>query len=380
MRSFSMALIAAVCSLSLTSDLRAEDKNKITVVQVTQDPTEIARSVLSMLSEAEVQIVADARAGTLFVRGAAADTERAITLIDSLDVQPSIVNFFLTIEVKPTDGDKAKIVDEFRLATLDGNEASVQVGQEVSVVEGYSHSPRSSKLIAQTSRKSVGTAIEVRPQVRNGRVLTALVAEKTWVEAISSDTETSIPGNQVFTAVLNTTLALKPGEKQTIEMNANGGTDSGRSIVLTISATHGEGSRRSADMPRSAPERSSSRRGRTRPDSARRPSAGSPGGRGNSGGRSTTGSAQSAGTSIAERLFSRMDKDNDGHVAASEFDSQTDRMLERLEIKKRKYSREEFVKVAAAALVKHIGDRDSSGSRPKPQAAEEKADADPNKK
>lgn len=334
---------AITCSIFMMTNssglVRAQDdqKEQIAILNVNGAPDSLADTVSNVV-DGKVFITTDASTGSIIVRGASKDVEKTRQLLQTIDRKQQVVSFNVTVAVSDTETGKQRIVDEFKLVTVDGQSARSQFGQQVSVPVSRTTSGRS---FTQFSTQTVGTLVEVTPKFQNGVVSTELMLEKSWMDAPQEEESQKESPPATFTSSVATTLLLVPGESQSVRTLVGGETSGGRVVVVTVTAMLGSESevrervlRSSAQRKTdSAPRREDTRRaepirdrgdrgGQRRPEAADRSperdrvegSAGRRSGtdRQRQSTRSTgAAGADATGKRVVEAIFASLDGDND---------------------------------------------------------------------
>ncbi|MCR9202648.1 MAG: hypothetical protein NXI04_28735 [Planctomycetaceae bacterium] len=263
--SFAAVTLMLVTSLrpALAQDAAVSDKAKpdrIAIMYVNGSPGDLAETVASVV-DGSVRITTDAATGTIIVRGDENDVKATEALLERIDRGPQVVSLNVTLAITDTATGKNKVVDEFKLVTLDGVPAKSRFGQEVAVPSSRTVSGRS---FTQYSTQSVGTLIQVTPRLKNGAIMLQLEVEKAWVDSaasvISVDSEgrtatgQTMPVYRTYTSEVSTTLMVKPGEPQSVRALVGGETDEGRVLVVTVTGTIGtESELRARSEARRAP-------------------------------------------------------------------------------------------------------------------------------
>lgn len=234
--------------------------DRIAIMYVNGSPGDLAETVASVV-DGSVRITTDAATGTIIVRGDENDVKATEALLERIDRGPQVVSVNVTLAITDTATGKNKVVDEFKLVTLDGVPAKSRFGQEVAVPTSRTVSGRS---FTQYTTQSVGTLVQVTPRLKNGAIMLQLEVEKAWVDTapsvvtVDSDGRTAsgqtMPVSRTYTSEVSTTLMVKPGEPQSVRALVGGETDEGRVLVVTVTGTIGtESELRARSAARRAP-------------------------------------------------------------------------------------------------------------------------------
>ena len=227
-------LSMALCSAAAVN-AQEESPDQIGIMNVNGSVRDLASTVAGVIDR-DVAISTDAATGTIIVRGAADDVRATQALLQRIDRRPQVISLNVTLAVSDTQTGKSKIVDEFKLVTLENLEAKSLFGQEVAVPSSRTVSGRS---LTQYTMQSVGTLVRATPQLQNDVIAVSLEVEKSWLDPVAAVDEQTPARPMVFNAEVSTTLMITPGEPQSVRALVGGETDTGRVLVVTVTGMPG---------------------------------------------------------------------------------------------------------------------------------------------
>lgn len=319
-----LAMPTAIIADDAAAELTKETKSSpATVFTTNRSAIEVAKTLGSQMhGRRDVSIIPDVHSNVLIVRGDKKAVEEVQGYLKVLDTPFQTVTYKVTIAVTAEDTE-SQILDELELSTLDNNKAKMQFGQQVAVPTGATR-VSASRSIRSYSQVSAGTIVQVQPRVSNGKILTDIMLEKSWVETPVSESEDDAASQHTtFNLSFDSTLALQEGVEQTIRAKATSSPGSQRSVLITVLATITPAGKSKVASRDSNPKAQNTL---TRP----MPSARFTEGRGAIGRPSgppisrSPGRRPSQGTSASvSHLFSRIDKDNDGVISKKEWTTQS---------------------------------------------------------
>ena len=304
-------------------------------------------------SDDQVSLSVDPETNVLILRGSENMVSKAASMLNEIDQPPYTVNVKLTIAV---DGDSSqdtasdqRVLDQLELATLSGNKARLQFGQQVVVptgttgATGFSGGRPPSRSYSQ---QQVGTLVQVEPRVTVHGIELQLEVEKSWLESkpatdIAESVANIVEQNTTFTTSLQTTLLLRDGEAQAVRAKVTSRAGDAKDVLITVSATTSKpvASVRAARVRQPASEQDASAdtpsatpsTGSRSPQGIRGSSArGGFGGRGSnregaSGGRPGSPPAASEqgnrNDETIRRMFDQIDRNRDEKISQEELDA-----------------------------------------------------------
>lgn len=322
--------VDAAAQQKSVQEAAAKTDSPATVFTVNRSAVEMAKTLSSQMRDRrEVLITPDVHSNVLIVRGHKEAVEEVKGYLKVLDTPFQTVTYKVTIAVSG-DGPDIRILDELELSTLDNNKAKLQFGQQVAVPTGATQ-VSSGRTIRNYSRQDAGTIVQVQPRVANGKILTDISLEKSWIEAPMSKSENDVDSQHTtFSVSFDSTLALQDDVAETIRIKATGSPGGQRSVVMTVSASV-QSSKERASLRESKPsgrDAASSMRGT--PSRRTMPPVKSNEGRSSFPGRPSAPPnpratkpnpfvIQSGGS---RQLFSRIDSNKDQAISQSEWDAQ----------------------------------------------------------
>ena len=207
------------------------------------------RAVEANSQDIKAIVTRDASAGIVMLKGSVEEVEQTRRLINKPALRPETVNVNVTIAVSETETGKGKIIDEFKLTTIDGSSAELQFGQQANVRSGSIQANARASMMgggAGTQRTvyssvSIGTMVEVVPKVTPDGIFLQVKVEKSWVEdgVVSGDQQTQETLPTRYSGSTSTSVFVSSGQNATMQAIVSGGTSNGRLMIITLSATTG---------------------------------------------------------------------------------------------------------------------------------------------
>lgn len=143
----------------------------------------------------------------------------------------------ISIEVSG-DGSDTKNSDQLQLTTLEGNKATVEFGQQVTVPVGTMTLPGNRTVAQNYQRQDVGTIANIEPKIVGDQLIISLQIEKSWVEAPNSDSPTEIASRHTtFSVSAASVLALQNGKPEVLKANVAGSPGGQREATITVLAS-----------------------------------------------------------------------------------------------------------------------------------------------